>query len=92
LETVIVDGQNLDQKSLLQMPAAKIRYSKKDTRKIRAIRKQTNDHIGEMFRLFGEAFSIIFDDPVLKEKAIQLGVDAAESMKNCSARFQGSTK
>ena len=51
-------------------------------------KKTAAENLGEMFRIFGDAVSEIFDDPKLKEKAKEFADSAAESAKIFGSRFK----
>ena len=51
-------------------------------------KKTTAENFGEMFKVFGDAISEIFDDPKLKEKAEEFAESAVESAKIFGSRFK----
>ncbi len=51
-------------------------------------KKTTAESFGEIFKVFGDAISEIFDDPKLKEKAKEFADSAAESAKIFGSRFK----
>ena len=51
-------------------------------------KKTTTENFCEMFRIFGDAISEIFDDPKLKEKAKEFTDSAAESARIFGSRFK----
>ncbi len=51
-------------------------------------KKTTAENFGEIFRVFGDALSEIFDDPKLKEKAKEFAESAAESARIFGRRFK----
>ncbi len=50
-------------------------------------KKQVVDNFAEMFGVFGQAISEIFNDPELKEKAKEFGKSAVESAETFGNRF-----
>ena len=51
-------------------------------------KKKTAENFGEIFKVFGDAVSKIFDDPKLKEKAREFAESATESAKIFGSRFK----
>ena len=51
-------------------------------------KKTAAENLGEMFKIFGDAVSEIFDDPKLKEKAKEFADSAAKSAKIFGSRFK----
>lgn len=51
-------------------------------------KKTAAENLNDMFEAFGTAMSQIFNDPVLKEKAKELGRAAKESAETLGQRFK----